>query len=169
MKKIILLSSVAVGLTLLAIMNCAAQSKFKVGAGLGYGTQIDQLGIRVGGIYNIDEQWAGAADLFFFFPEKTGGVKSTFWALNLNGHYNFDVESPVQPYALAGLNIATAGVKINDATVGINSKASTTKLGLNLGVGGIYNIDVGGIFAEAKYVISDYDQFVISVGVRFDI
>ena len=65
-------------------------------------------------------------------------------------------------YPLAGINIAIVSVK-NDL---LNLDASETKVGLNLGGGGQYEInDLLTAFAEIKYVISDFDQLVIGGGI----
>ena len=70
---------------------------------------------------------------------------------------------PWSAYALAGLNLSTVGVKgVN--VVGIPG-LNTTKVGINLGGGARYAIlDNVVLYGEIKYIISSFDQLVISVG-----
>jgi hypothetical protein len=172
MKKILLLTSMIAGISLFSTINCAAQNKFQIGIAPGYGTQIEKPGIQVGGVYNFAKHWDGALDLFYFFPYKYPGWKNTFWALNLNAHYKFLSHQRYTAYGLAGLNFATYKTKfrgVEGCEEGVRCSYLSSKGGLNIGVGGTLGIGFGSIYAEAKYILSTYDQFAISAGIRFNI
>lgn len=173
MKKLIK-SSLILAISIFAFNAAHAQSEneISVGVGLMYGSEIEKLGIRVDGVYPINEQFRAVADLGFFFPDKTdfGGGSSitvTWWELNANGNYLFytDEESGLMAYGLAGLNFTTLKVK-SEGPFGAGSN-SNTELGLNIGAGGEYALDFANLFAELKFVIGDADQVNIGVGLRF--
>ncbi len=137
----------------------SATAQFSVGAGLAYGAELEDLGIQVKGLYQIDDTWRGAVDLIFYFD----GVEDVnVTEINLNGQYLFgDIES-VAPYALAGLNIFRVGTSLDGTSF------SASEVGLN--VGGGVNFPISETLtgaAELKYVIGDADQLVIGAGVIF--
>lgn len=146
------------------IAYSTADAQFKLGAGLMYGSEVEQLGIRVDGVYTINEQFRGVVDFGYYFPEDEGGVSLNYWELNLNGNYMFlsDAEQGLNAYALAGLNFFNASVDIE----GFGS-SSNSETGLNLGAGLEYNLDFAELFAEAKFVIGNADQLNVGAGLRF--
>lgn len=155
------------------LMAETANAQFtNVGVGLMYGSEIEQLGLRVDGVYQINEEFRAVADFGFYLPDETdfGGGNTTtvtWWELNLNGNYIFhsDVESGLKAYALAGLNYLNFKVE-SEGQFG-SSSASDNEVGLNVGAGGEYAVGFGNLFAELKYVIGDADQLNIGAGVRF--
>jgi outer membrane protein X len=104
-------------------------------------------------------------NLLFYFPKKNGPYKTSFWELNGNVNYYFLNDQPVSVYGLAGLNITNVKVKYD--AFGSDYSNSDSEFGLNLGLGA--NFHVGNIlpFAELKYTISDFDQLVFMMGVKF--
>lgn len=136
-----------------------ATAQFSAGAGLAYGAELEDLGIQVKGLYQINDDWRGAADLIFYFD---GEEDINVTEINLNGNYLFgDLES-VAPYALAGLNIFRVGTSFDGASF------SVSEVGLNVGGGVNFPISetlIGS--AELKYVIGDADQLVIGAGVIY--
>lgn len=145
-----------------------AEAQFTdVGVGLMYGTEIEQPGLRVDGVYQINEDFRAVADLGFYLPDETeffgGSVTTTWWELNLNGNYVFhtDAESGLKAYALAGLNYLNFKVESG------GQSESDNEVGLNIGAGGEYTMGFGNLFAELKFVLGDADQLNIGAGVRF--
>ncbi|MDR9418458.1 outer membrane protein [Gracilimonas sp.] len=165
--------------SVLAFQNSQAQF-VKAGVGLMYGTEIEQPGIRVDGVYQINEEIRAVADFGFYLPDETessgGGVTSTttstYWELNLNGNYIFssDTESGMTAYALAGLNYLNFNVDSEASGGGFTGSTSfsDSEVGLNVGAGIEYALDFGDLFGEAKYVIGDFDQLNIGAGLRFN-
>lgn len=156
MKKLIT-SIFLVLCSILAVQS--AQAQFKAGVGLMYGSEVEQLGIRVDGVYTINEQFRGVADFGYYFPDDVGGVDYDWWELNLNGNYIFhsDAEKGLIGYALAGLNFFNFS----------QGDFSGDEIGLNIGAGLEYNLDFAELFAEAKFVLGDADQLNIGAGLRF--
>jgi|SRR5699024_6686554 len=164
MKKTIFICIFALGafLTINVSNSYAQTNKIRVGAALSYGTQSNS-GVALGanGYYTVTDNIDVGADFKYYLgaPEHT-----TFWGINFNGHYRFDTEGEINPYALAGINITNWSVDI-----GPFGNAGGSKVGLNVGGGAEYPLDFGAVFGEAKYILSTYDQLVISAGVRFSL
>lgn len=134
----------------------------KAGAGLMYGSEIEQLGIRGDAVYQINEEFRVVGDLGFFFPEDYGNTTFTWWELNANANYVFhaDTEQGLMAYALGGLNYTTLRWSNGDSY-------SNSEVGLNLGAGLEYSLDFAELFGEMKFVLSDADQLNIGAGLRF--
>lgn len=139
---------------LLAASAVTAQSR--IGGGLVYGTEIEELGINLNGEFFLKNSLAISPEFNYFFVEGDG----SFWTLNGDGHFYLNRSSQASLYALAGLNLATRSFGDN----------SNTELGVNLGLGA--NLELGGSvtpFAQFKYIFSEFDQAVLSFGIRFDL
>lgn len=162
MKKLITYSSLILGMLFFNNSNALAQSNdFKAGGGLVYGTEIEAIGIQVGGVYSFEENIRGAGDIAIYFPDSPSGVDNSFWAINANVHYLLMAEESTIVYGLGGLNYATSKASGNGMSI------SNSEAGLNLGGGAEFGVGFGSIYLEAKYVVSDFDQLVLGGGVRF--
>lgn len=159
MKKII-----TIGCLLVSVFfvnnNAVAQS---VGAGLAYGSEIEAIGIQVNGVYGFTDEIRGAANFTLFFPDQPSDGDYSFWTLNADVHYLFMAEEATNVYGLGGLNFASQEISSGGFS------ASDSEIGLNLGGGAEFGMGFGSLFAEVKYVISDFDQLVLNAGVRFDL
>lgn len=99
----------------------------------------------------------GIASFDYYFPSA-----GNFWELNGNVVYRFRVpRSSLAPYAGGGLNIGHASA----------GGVSDTKPGLNLLAGTTFKLTGSTLlpFAELRGVIGDFDQVVLSGGVRFSL
>jgi len=96
-------------------------------------------------------------NFLFWFPD--GGDA---WELNGDVSYAFQVseDTPVLPFAFAGLNILNIGPDGGD---------SKTKIGLNLGGGIGFRAERLQPFVGAKFEIQDGSGFVIFGGVGFPV
>lgn len=173
MKKLLTVGILVIGLIFLSNTNLYAQGEagdISIGGGLGYGTEVESIGIQAGGVYTINEQFRGAADLIYYFPnEDDFGGNFTWFEVNLNGHYLFTAEEDLTAYALAGLNFASFSYDLPSFQGFGGGKVSDTEVGLNIGAGLEYDIDFALFYAELKYALSSADQLVISAGLRFPI
>ncbi len=161
MKKI----QILLGIALLSSFAVSAQ-QIGLRGGFAYTTEIEKLGLNLGGQYSINPEIDLSAGFTFFTGESTSifgtTIKSNFWMFDIDGHYNFNVENDFTIYPLVGLNFTTASVKIGD------NRDSTTELGLNIGGGAKYALtDALDAFFELKYIIGDFDQGVIGLGVVY--
>lgn len=162
MKKHIITLSVTL-IFALAAFDISGQAK--VGGGLGFGTEVESLGLGINAEFpTANSDIIISPSFILFFPDA-----GNFWELNGNVNYVFS-RSAATVYGILGLNIARAGTDDIDTPIGTIEGQSNTELGLNLGVG--VNFDISSNltpFAEMKYAISDFDQLVIFGGVRFPI
>lgn len=163
MKKLITYGCLVLGIIFFSNSNALAQSDFKVGGGLAYGTEIEAIGVQGSAVYGFTEELRGAADVTIYFPDSQEGVDNSFWAINANVHYLFMAEDASSFYGLGGINYATQEVS------GGGMSFSNSEAGLNLGGGAEFGLEFGVIYLEGKYVISDFDQLVLSGGLRFNL
>ncbi|MEX0722190.1 MAG: hypothetical protein WD059_16040 [Balneolaceae bacterium] len=155
----------------------SSQAQFvKAGAGLMYGSEIERIGIRVDGVYQINEEFRAVVDLGIFIPETEdlgGGNEVTFtwWELNANANYIFvaDEEEGFTAYALGGLNFTSLKWSYSGDNEAMFNDDSETEVGLNIGIGGEYDIDFADLFGELKFVLGDADQLNIGIGLRIPI
>ncbi len=168
MKKISLL--IAAFSLLFVTQNTQAQTAkgdMRLGAQLGYGTEIESLGIGARFDYAITDQILLAPDLMYFFGKSQDGVDFSWFDINLNGNYVFEMSNPdIIPYVLAGLNIAFFSVDFEGISI-FPGGGSSTNIGLNLGGGVDFVVSTFFVFGELRYVLSSSDQLVISGGVKF--
>ncbi len=135
----------------------SVQAQLSIGAGIGYGTEVEEVGIRLNAMYRIIDKVRASADFLYYLD----GIEDVYlFETNINGHYILVDKDKFLAYGLAGLNIYTAGVSFD------GENYSDSEVGLNLGAGGQYKFSpkISGL-AEVKYAISNIDQLVIGIGV----
>ncbi len=171
--------SLAAFAVLLGVAAPASAGELIVGTGVGFGSEIEMPGLQIGAYYAFAGKLANlrvGGDLDGFIPNSDRGVggegKVTWFDLNANAQYvlpGLPEESPFSVYGLAGINLAIVhGSFTYDE--GVNQRdVSNTELepGLNLGAGAEYDIKFAAAYAEGKYVISQADQLVVFLGLRF--
>ena len=137
---------------------------FRAGGGFGYGTVAKNIGLNFRGDVKIHKNWAVTPHFNWFFNTTDGPITNRWNALNIDGHYFFEVEKYWTIYPLFGFNFATVSEKVHDITY------SNSEFGINLGFGSEYRFDrrFSG-FGEIKYVISNADQVVITLGILYQI
>lgn len=162
MKKILLIVCLAF------LGSYAAEAQVRVGGTVGYGTQVEALGIGVTGDYMINENIAVAANFAYYFTENSEFAKTSFWEFNGNVNYYFTSTESLEVYGIGGLNYSRSAVTFEG--FGFDGSAAVGEIGLNLGIGSNFNIGKNFLpFAEMKYVVSEFDQLVIQVGVKFNL
>lgn len=165
MKKLltaILFLGFMIGATLTADIAQAQNEPgdISIGGGLAFGEGYEELGLKVDGIYRINDDFRAGADIIYFFT----GDGLTAWELNLNGNYVFTDDGEFMAYALSGINYARQSFDM-----GQFGSFSNSEIGLNIGAGLEYDVDFARLTAEVKYALSSLDQLVISAGLRFPI
>ena len=151
-------------LVLVLFISLATQAQTRIGAGLGWGSEIEEIGIGVNGEFFLNEQWSLNPGFIFFIVDDGPFDRQDFWTFNVNANYYFAQEGTVSFYGIGGLNLSTYSYKWN------GEDDSNTELGINLGIGS--NFDVGGKvmpYAELKYVLGDFDQLVLFFGAKFNL
>lgn len=165
MKKLLLI------ILALIFININSFSQISVGGGLAFGTEAKTIGFNLKCQYSITESIDLVGGLTFFLPKTetqnipfagTIKTKSTLLSFDIDGHYHFAINDQIKVYPLSGLNITNVSVSVN------NTKTGDTKVGLNVGAGGTYKINESlNAFAETKYIIGNYDQLVITLGILY--
>ena len=139
----------------------ASKGDIRVGGHLGFGTEIESLGIAARGDYAVTNNILIGPDFIYFF----GNNNLNWFDLNFNGNYLFEINNPdITPYALAGLNLAI--ISYDSEYLGIGN-SSATEIGLNLGGGADFVVSTFIVFGELRFVLSSADQLVIAGGVKF--
>lgn len=159
MKRIL----TTVVLTLVVVVGSHAQ--YRLGAGLAYGSDVEEFGIGANGEFFLNKKVAVSPSVIVYFLENSPNEDRSFWELNTNINYYFANEGALEVYALGGVNLGTAK---NDRRGIDNDDDATTELGLNLGIG--TNFDINSSvkpFAQLKFVVGDFDQAVLFFGLRF--
>jgi opacity protein-like surface antigen len=180
MKKI----SIFFILSILAISVANGQFT-KFGGGLGFSSgfpfhnmpydanKSGKLNISVKGIYEISLPFHISPSFTYFIPHVTKNINmktvvSTIM-FDINGHYVFNSLDRFEFYGLAGLDILFAGKK--ETFVGSSpSKERDNAPGLNLGLGTYIKMtEQLDLYAEVKYIVSRYDQFMLNAGVLINL
>jgi hypothetical protein len=87
---------------------------------------------------------------------------------DINGHYVFNSLDKFEFYGLIGLDVLLAWKREKYGTEVFPENDNA--LGLNLGVGSYMKItEQFDIYAEVKYILSKYDQFMLNAGVLINI
>ena len=155
-----LVNNLCVLVALLFVTN-TVQAQLKVGGGLGFGFDVENLALQARGVYGINEQFRGEAD-FSYYLEGTDGL--SYWEFNLNGNYMIINSGGFNIYALAGLNF------FHFSTETIIGNVSDTDTGLNIGGGAEMGLtDNVNLFGEAKFVLGGADQLFVAVGALFSL
>lgn len=160
-----------------------ANAQSRIYPGISFGSEIETIGITLGGEFFVSERVSVAPDFIFYLPKKESEVysgsktelKSTLWELNGNIHYYFVKKTDIGFYGLGGLNYSHVSVdyKQTDTDTGqteMEFNMGDGEIGLNLGIGA--NFSLGKKFTpflEMKYVAASTDQLVLTSGLKFDI
>lgn len=143
-----------------------------VGGGIAYGTDIESLGIHANGQFFINDRLAITPSILYYFPKEiVEGFNYKWFEINGNASYYFITDENINVYGLAGLNVAIISfpfINVTNIFGGGDTSSSTTKVGLNIGVGA--DFDIGSNitpFGQLRYNISSFDQLAIEAGVRF--
>ncbi len=133
---------------LFTLLSLPMMAQIGLGGGLVYGNEVSKIGVTAKGKIVVSEMLAISPN-FTYFLIKDGDL-STF---NGDVHYLMNFGDNFGFYPFVGLNIAKGG---------------GTEVGLNLGAGAEIMIqDNMAVFGEVKYILSDFDQLVLAIGVLY--
>lgn len=154
---------------LVICMGCimTQAQKNNVGAGIAYGSEVENMGLGVNAEFSILPNLTISPSFIYFFPEKNPYVTLNLWEINGNVNYYFLNNDKMGVYGLGGLNYTHASAKSD--FLGYSNTAKSGEVGLNLGGGFKYHLNESwSPVAELKYVIGDYDQLVMMVGMKYN-
>lgn len=173
MKKITLLSFIFLLVSgLSCVYSQSTQGDFNMGAGFGYGFDLEEPSLGLNANYAVADNFRVAGDFIYFFIGDVrfneASIKTTALELNLNLHYLMLNRENFNIYALTGLNYIYFNVSasVQDS----QNSLSATEAGINLGSGLEMNITPTiKLFSEGKYAFGDASQFILNGGLRFKI
>lgn len=123
-----------------------AKAQISAGAGVVYGTEINNIGISVHGKYQFTDEWSAAPSFTYFLKKDNLSWSS----LDLDANY---LLSDAGFYAIAGLNMTFFSIDTDDTILG-GFDLSGTDTGFNIGAGMNFEIADGMTFApEARYTL----------------
>lgn len=150
----------ALAIAFITLGSQQADAQFSAGAGMTFGSSIEQVGIQGDLHYQLANQPAfrfGAA-FVYYFPKND----HNFYEVNVNGAYIFYEEFMLKSYLYTGLNYARSHVPM----LGSGSSATDSAFGVNAGIGAEYDFGPLFGFGDLKYVFSEYNQAVFTIGLR---
>lgn len=141
---------------IVCMMAAVDSSAQKIGVMLGYGTEVEDLGLGVNGEFNINDKVSISPSFIYWFVEN-----ASVWEFNANVNYYFTKAGAADFYGLAGINMFSVKADFEGAD-------RHSEVGLNLGAGANFNIGKNWEpFTELKFVIGDFDQLGLFFGVKF--
>jgi opacity protein-like surface antigen len=162
MRKRAIIAAVAAVL-LAGPATAGAQVHF--GGQLSFGSDQD-LGLGARLLANVTslEHWDFIGTFDWFFPDEPVGQDRTYWEVNGNLAYNFNIQSApsISPYVGGGLNIAHLSKEFEDGR-----DSSDTDLGINLLAGTQFGTKAVTPFVELRVELAGGEQFVITGGLLF--
>ncbi|GJM30689.1 MAG: hypothetical protein DHS20C17_33240 [Cyclobacteriaceae bacterium] len=164
-------------------MSNISVAQVKIYPGISFGSEIETVGLTLGGEYFVSEKVSITPDFIYYFPKKESQVFSgskievtgKLWELNGNVHYYFSNNANLGFYGLGGLNYSHMGVKYKQTDTDTGQTEAEYNLGdgeagLNLGIGANFSLGKNfSPFLEMKYVIASTDQLVLTSGLKFDL
>lgn len=138
----------------------------KAGAGISYGNEINNIGLRVDGVYSINKDFSIGATATYYLKKDN----LSWFVVDANAQYNFVKQEDLTVYGLAGLNMTFWSWDFPENDYGIDLGGSGTDTGINIGTG--VRKKIGNkleLFGEAKYVLSGAGFFSLGAGVLFAI
>lgn len=156
MKTLLKISALLIAI--IALNSQESNAQVKAGLGVAFASEIEQVGIQGDLHYRLPNtpavQFGGG--LAYYFPKND----REFMEANLNGAYIFYDEYMFKSYLYTGLYLSRLEKNFT------NGSALERSIGLNIGLGAEY--DFGGLlaFGDLKYVISEINQPVFSIGLR---
>ena|SRR5690625_3011587 len=126
------------------------------GAGLSYGTDIEEIGLTVQAYYAFTNEIRGGGSFTYYFTGDNWNANE----FNVDVHYLFRNEDGLILYGLGGLNFSTVSVSF------MGQSNSETDTGLNIGGGVEYDLGSVYLFGEPKFTIGGFEQLQLTAGVR---
>lgn len=140
-----------------------SNAQLTLGGGLAYGSEIDEAGfnLRAGALLTPNVHLG--ADFNYFFPGNDGISDIDVYGLNANLSFRLNVGEVLYLYPLVGVNYTSIRGRVGDL------ESTQSEVGANVGGGAGINLGPISPFAEYKYVISDYEQSVLNIGILLHI
>ncbi len=180
MKKYILCTVTA---ALCLIFSNQLNAQISVGGGVTYGLDIEEIGIQIGGTYDLSPEMRVGADITYWllgdevYELEMGleeRISETALEVNFNFNYIFYDEDALNIYGIGSLGIHYFSFEDELWISGTDHpqdsfSESDTDVGLGIGVGFEYNLGSLKLYAEPRIFLSGFDQFALAAGIRLPI
>lgn len=155
-------------LTLITLFSGKSSAQnLKVGGGLFYATDLNNVGISVNGNYEFSKQLQLAPSFIYFLTKDDVSWK----ALDVDLHYKLVANRGLDIYAIGGLGLTFVSIDIPSfnflGTTAGGGTVSDSNFGVNIGAGVSKSLGSVDLFAEAKYAITSGSYLKIGAGVLF--
>ncbi|PID68519.1 MAG: hypothetical protein CR989_05055 [Flavobacteriales bacterium] len=153
----------------IGVLFMSNAQEISIGGGLGFNDAVDGPGAVAKAEFGITENIAISPSLSYFAGSKIYGYKRNIFSVDANGHYKIPImQDELNVYPLAGFNYSS--YRYGDYDYLNEYEVKDNSIGFNIGGGGRwYFSDQFSVFAELKYVISDYSQVVFVGGVLYQL
>ncbi|WP_282039825.1 outer membrane protein [Saccharicrinis aurantiacus] len=147
------------------------ESKLRVGGGLVYCSNVSNLGLQFNGVYQFTNEWEGAIGYSHIFENNN----LSYNILEFDAHYIFhEQDSRLNFYGIGGLAFTFVKydypiyIKPGEDIIQTNYTNSTTKVGINLGVGCNYKLaDNLNLASEFRYTSSDGSYVRLGASIQY--
>lgn len=137
---------------------------FRFGVGLSYGSEVEEFGLHLNAEFFLSRGVSLSPEFNYFFLDD----RHSFWTFNIDGHYYFSGSQAASLYGLLGLNFANYVHDHRNDNFDGKGDDTDSSVGLNLGIGANFHINARVVpFAQFKFVASEFDQAVLTFGIRF--
>lgn len=138
----------------------AQKGEQALGVNVVYGTEISNVGFGVQYQLGITDALRLAPSFEYYL--KKNGV--TFWDINANLHYVFNLSDKFEVYPLAGVGYAHTKTEYDE-----DGSVSAGDFAINVGGGAGYHLsDNLSLMVDLKYqIISGFSQFAPAIGLKF--
>jgi hypothetical protein len=151
-------------LSVVLALAFSSKAQNLAGAQLSFDSEFDNTAIGFKGVFGLSNSISFSPDINYFFRSNE------YFTVNTDLHLDLASGNNLKFYGLGGLHLgAFRSLTNRDGLLGFNSDADVN-LGLNLGLGAhLFTREKFRLFAEGKYIISDVNRFVLSVGILFNL
>ncbi|GGG42493.1 outer membrane protein [Bizionia arctica] len=148
------------------------QAQIAIGGGLAYNEQVSGPGVTLKAEFNITDKIAIAPGGTYFFGNSLYGFNQNILSVDVNAHYFFDlIDNKLKLYPILGANYSN--YKTGASYYGYyydTYEVSDSAFGVNIGAGGRWAFSEKlSVYLEPKYIISNYEQFVLNAGILFQL
>jgi outer membrane immunogenic protein len=169
MKKLLVIASITFfALTFANNVQAQEAVKNRLGFFLAVASgDIDEVGIGGIGEFKVAKKVTISPQFILYFPEDRGPYDVNFLEVNVNANYYFYNKDIFEFYGFGGLNFTRWHTDWDDNRVNDNSDV---EIGLNVGGGINFEVNKSFVpFSEIRATIGDFDQIVISAGLKFNL
>lgn len=137
------------------------QAQYSLGTGVAFGSESETVGMQFRGAYDVDAPVRIGVDVIYYFRSPGILTSKSITEFNVNGHWQFINQTSHSVYALTGFNLT----RPRTTYLSTSLSSSSNHFGWNIGAGSQYEVAPQlAVVGELKYILSDADQWVLSLG-----